>query len=58
MNEVYCINVLTKKPFTLYFSNLLKQRRFLVKCRYSQKVMVVGYTYQSQEEYEYLAFGR
>lgn len=58
MNEVVCYDKTTNKTFTLHFDNLYKQRKFLIKCRYSNKLMVLSYTYQSQAEYEYLEFGR
>ena len=58
MNEVYCIDLTTKKSFTLKFDNLVKQRRFLLKCKHSSKLFVTGYTYDGQAEYEYLEFGK
>lgn len=57
MNEVYCVDLVTKKKFTLKFNDLTKQRNFINKCKYSKKIKVVGYTFQSRAEYEYLAFG-
>lgn len=58
MNEVTFIVLATGKEVTKYFDNLREQRLFLLRCKHSKKVYVTGYTYQDQEEYEYLEFGR
>lgn len=58
MNTVSCLDLITNKTFTLTFYDLRKQRNFLVKCRYSKKLLVIDFTYQSQSEYEYLVLGR
>lgn len=57
MNEVYCLDLATGREFTRTFDNLYKQRLFLLRCKHSKKIVVTGYTYQDQEEYEYLEFG-
>jgi len=58
MNEVYCYDKLNHKEFTLYFSDLHKQRLFLLRCKYSHKIMVLGYTWQSEAQRYYLAYGK
>lgn len=58
MNEVYCLDNTTGREFTLYFDDLKKQRNFLIKCRYSKKIHIIGFTYQSYTQYQYLTFGR
>lgn len=57
MNEVTFIVLATGKEVTKYFDNLREQRLFLLRCKHSKKVYVTAYTYQDQEEYEYLEFG-
>lgn len=57
MNEVKFVVMETGKEVTKRFDDLRSQRRFLLKCRRSNKVFVTGYTFQSQEEYEYLEYG-
>jgi len=57
MNEVWCLDLKTGREFTMYFNDLHKQRLFLLKCKYSKKILVTGYTYNSQEEHLYLARG-
>lgn len=58
MNEVQCLDLSNGRTFTLRFDNLRKQRAFIVKCRYSHKIKVIGFTWNSQSEYEYLEYGR
>ena len=57
MNEVYCLDLTTGREFTKAFDDLRKQRAFLLRCKHSRKIRVIGYTYQSQSQYEYLEFG-
>lgn len=58
MNSVSFMVKGQKGVITKYFDDLRKQRLFLLRCRYSKKVMITGYTYQDEEEYLYLEFGR
>ncbi len=58
MNEVYCIDLTTGRSFTKKFDNLRNQRLFLLKCKYSKKIKITGFTYQDEEEYLYLQYGR
>lgn len=58
MNEVSFIVLATGKKLTRYFDNLREQRLFLLRCKHSNKVFVLGYTYRGQAQHEYLAFGR
>lgn len=57
MNEVWCKDMVKNREFTLKFNDLHKQRVFLLRCRYSHKVKVLGYTYHSMSEYMYLEYG-
>ena len=57
MNEVTFKIIATGKEVTKQFDNLRQQRLFLLRCRHSKKVIVTGYTFQSQAQYEYLEFG-
>lgn len=57
MNEVNCYNKLTGQTFTKYFNDLREQRVFLLRCKHSKKVMVVGYTWQSESQRQYLEYG-
>ena len=57
MNEVWCLDLKTNKEFTLHFNDLHKQRLFLLRCKYSKKIMVLGYTYQNQSQNDYLRYG-
>ena len=54
MNEVTCIDLSTGREFTKSFSDVYEQRKFIIKCRYSSKVKVIGYRCQCYEEMEYL----
>jgi hypothetical protein len=57
MNQVYCFNLLTGQEFTLTFNNLKQQRLFLLRCKFSKKIKVLGYTYQNESQYRYLEYG-
>lgn len=58
MNEVWCYDKTTGREFTLKFNDLHKQRVFLLRCKHSKKIIVLGYTWQSESQYQYLAYGR
>ena len=58
MNEVWCRDLVKGKDFILKFNDLHKQRVFLLRCRYSKKIMVLGYTWQTESQYQYLQYGR
>ena len=55
MNEVYCIDLATKREFTKRFDDVRKQKAFMTRCRHGRKIWVTGYTYQNEDEHEYLA---
>lgn len=57
MNEVSFLVLATGKEVTKYFDDLRQQRLFLLRCKHSKKVIITGYTYQSQAQYEYLEYG-
>lgn len=57
MNEVWCKDLVKNREFTLKFNDLHKQRVFLLRCKHSKKIMVLGYTWQSEDEYMYLEYG-
>ncbi len=57
MNEVSFLILETGKEITKRFCDLKEQRLFLLRCRHSKKVLITGYTYQGQSEYEYLEYG-
>ena len=54
MNSVTCIDMANGKIFTKEFDDLIKQKQFMRKCRYSKKLFITGYTYDGQDEYEFL----
>jgi len=54
MYEVYCLNLLTNERFTKSFDNIKDQKKFMCKCRYSTKIMVIGCSYFTTEEGKYL----
>lgn len=54
MNEVYCIDLATKREFTKRFDDVRKQKAFMTRCRHGRKIWVTGYTYQDEDEHEYL----
>lgn len=56
-NEVDCLDLATGKRFIKKFDDIRAQRRFLIRCKHSQKIIVLGYTYDGQDEYEYLVSG-
>lgn len=58
MNEVSFIVLATGKRVVKYFDNLREQRLFILRGRRSNKIFIIGYTYQSQAQYEYIEFGR
>ena len=58
MNKVKFIVLDTMKEVVKYFDNVVEQRKFLLRCKYSNKVFVLGYTCDGTDEYEYLEFGR
>lgn len=58
MNEVYCYDIIKGREFTLRFDDLHKQRVFLLRCKYSRKIKVLGYTWQSESQRLYLEYGK
>ena len=54
MNEVECLDLRTMKTFTKVFDSPYKARVFVLRCKHSKKLRVIGFTYHSQEEYEYI----
>lgn len=57
LNEVSFLSLENGKEVTKYFDDIKQQRLFILRCKHSKKVMLTGYTYQSQAQYEYLEFG-
>ena len=57
MNEVWCLNRINGEEFTLRFNDLQKQRKFLLKCKHSKKIMILGYTWQTENQRLYLERG-
>lgn len=55
MNEVYCIDMATGKSFTKYFDDVRRQKAFITRCRHGRKIWIEGYTWQDEDEHEYLA---
>lgn len=54
MNDVECLDMTNGRTFVKEFSDLREQRNFLIKCRHSKKLLVLSYTYNDQDEKEYL----
>lgn len=57
MNIVWVMVLATKKEFQKFFYDVREQRKFLLRCKHSKKVMITGYTWQNEEEREYLECG-
>lgn len=58
MNKVKFLILDTKVVVEKIFDNVVAQRRFLLNCKHSNKVFVLGYTCNGTDEWEYLEFGR
>ena len=58
MNEVRFFVKATQTLVVKKFWDLREQRRFILRCKHSNKVILMGYSYQTEEEAEYLEFGR
>lgn len=58
MNTVKFLVLDTKVIVVKEFDNVVAQRKFLLKCKHSRKVFVLGYTCDGSDEWEYLEFGR
>lgn len=58
MNEVTCLNLTTNQTFTKYFDSIVEQRKFVIKCKYSKKIRVIGISCQTQSEYKYVKYSR
>jgi hypothetical protein len=58
MNEVRFLVKATNTLVVKKFWDLREQRRFILRCKHSNKVILMGYSYQTEEEAEYLEFGR
>lgn len=54
MYEVTCFSLETGATFTKQFSDFSKQKAFVNKCRYSQRIRVTGFTCLTQDEYSIL----
>ena len=58
MNEVTCYDNETGKVFVKTFDNIREQRRFMLRCKRSKKITLLGFTWQSSAEFDYLEYGR
>ena len=58
MNEVWCRDLVKGREFIVKFDDLHKQRVFLLRCQHSKKILVLGYTWQSESQYQYLRYGK
>lgn len=56
MNSVICLNMETNEQFVRYFDDVEKQRKFMIKCRFSKKIKVIGWDCQDYDEYRYLSY--
>ena len=56
-NKVWVLSLVTGIETEKTFTDLEKQRRFLIKAKKSPDMIVTGYTYDNQEEGEYLSRG-
>lgn len=58
MKSVSCYDTKTKKNFTKEFDNIVEQRRFIIRCDKGNRLIITSYTWDSEDEYEYLVGGR
>ena len=58
MNEVEVLVLDTNKTFIKHFDDVREQRKFMIKCKYSKKLMVLSFTWNGQAQYEYLMWGK
>ena len=54
MNEVECLDVINNKVFIKRFYDVREQRKFILRCKYSKRIKVLSYTWQTSEQYKYL----
>lgn len=58
MNTVDCYDTTTGRSFTKEFSSPYPQRQFILRCRHSKKIKVLGWTCNTPSEEEFIEFGR
>lgn len=56
MIKFTCFDFTKKHNFELCFWDIYKAKKFLIKCKYSNKIKVVGYSYDEREEEEEIAY--